>query len=828
MRNYELTRTLKPLLMRLITVLGTLIVFNGSGAALAQSLSQLSVADQTAVQSICQPVHYRDGASAYRNCIAEQTRFRSQSDELTNTTLTFDERYAIQQTCQPEGALQSDAYRDCVIAENASVADIPVPPLSLLSEDENYALQQSCFDVQITQGVKAYRQCLNQAIRQLQAIPEPDLSALALLERNAIQLRCSALNNDAADYRSCLLEAVNGTPVNQDSTVVSPTAASPNEAVTELESATTVVTDEQTLSGSESNPELDILNTNEPASVERSDAQNSVIASISEQSDTVPISNVQVQENALSIAESLPVPSTDTTLVLGTVSNEVTTNVVDIATDNALPSTDNNNLADTAVSAVQTAELAASDTAPQNRATTASNNNASTSAIAAEKATQPASGFEITTDNTAISSSPIDKAKELATKQWLQLQSTVGDLTGMNQLILLGAMVLPMLLAGFWLMMRGRESEPAYTAPAHAHPLAERVGPSVQRRVRATSDSDLDELSQSLDFTAQADEMFGSEATTTNTDSRTSSASATTRDNRAAVDADIAAAMHHSADLDVGQLSDIDTAVTVRHPMGNMTDEQSQTEQNSAAHEANYTPAAQRSAGFADWLASHEQSDQLPLMIEFLIYWVAYADERYETELKRRIFSMPNPDDHDLIKRWVLKQDVFAFAHCAAWLQSNSSEEQRQQILNLLMALLVNENALTPAQNTLLRFFSDIFGQGQEQLDEQYRQSFAHPMPPLPRVDKPNWWKRQSRDSLIRWDARWVSAQALDLQYRVKLGLALRGPLSEDTIRVHFNRAAARCNPARFAALGEREQLLAARQISKFEVAQDALLEVVA
>ena len=99
-------------------------------------------------------------------------------------------------------------------------------------------------------------------------------------------------------------------------------------------------------------------------------------------------------------------------------------------------------------------------------------------------------------------------------------------------------------------------------------------------------------------------------------------------------------------------------------------------------------------------------------------------------------------------------------------------------------------------------------------------------MAPLPRADKPKWWQRQPDTASLRWDARAVAEESLDVQYRVRLGLALSGPIDEEAVVKGFRRAARRCHPDRFDTLTERERELAEMQFEKFEDARDFLLGV--
>ena len=92
----------------------------------------------------------------------------------------------------------------------------------------------------------------------------------------------------------------------------------------------------------------------------------------------------------------------------------------------------------------------------------------------------------------------------------------------------------------------------------------------------------------------------------------------------------------------------------------------------------------------------------------------------------------------------------------------------------------------------------------------------------------PLWWDEQHGDNLKRWDARSLSRQSDETQFRVKLGLPISGEMDKQQIQMHYHRAAKRCNPQTFNLLPDREQMLVDRQLAKFEQARDALLEVFA
>jgi len=229
-------------------------------------------------------------------------------------------------------------------------------------------------------------------------------------------------------------------------------------------------------------------------------------------------------------------------------------------------------------------------------------------------------------------------------------------------------------------------------------------------------------------------------------------------------------------------------------------------------------------SGFAAWVQQHSADDQLHLCIDFLIYWMAYGDDRYQPELKKRLFTARDLSQFDEVKRWVLKQDTQAFADVVCMMQTQTNREQREQTLSLLMALLISEHSVTPVQNTLLRFLADAFGVRKHALESNFEKSFGHELPSMPRVDKTRWWEKQHASEMQLWDSRAMLAQPEKVQLLARFGLA-ENPEDTDVIQA-FRRAALRCHPDRFSSLGERQKTLAAQRFTKFEEARDKLLGV--
>lgn len=799
------------------------VVCLASSAVNAQALDQLSSSDQADITQKCLPVQYQQGDSAYRECVLAEADKLSEQDISATASLSFDEQYAVQQTCQPIASPAEPAYQQCVNQEIASLSGVPATQFDALDDDEIYALQQSCFDTQSTRGVKAYRQCINAALLSLQALPRPDLSELTLLERNALQLRCSAQQSSAADYRRCLLEQVGATSaqlpvaaaaadsssndVTTDSLAttgavselpainvqtVEPSADTTAETSTETALEPTTETTIETTADTgieaalETNTEISTETTTDAIITEASDATSTAIDQAA--TDTlldVPVASTLVAETETITSTTINPPLDETPEPPGSLAAPV----IDAVEDNlAINAQSSEQAADPAEpvesSADTTIELAQQDS------TDFSVTSSSESALPAEVRsdfTEPSNPSQNAGQNSTVAlqtlegeqdqtatgvESVISKVKQ----SWAQLQLSISELDSTNRIIVIAAMALPILLIGFWLAMRGKAREPEahYFEPAERNPLIDRVGPSQQRRPRPRT-----ELSDPAGF-HESEHLHDS------------------------VDQPDPLNLSQQADRMFGEMPAVTQAPKP------MLDQLSPTEK----------------AGFLAWLNQQPQDNRLSLAIEFLIYWIAYGDERYEPAMKEAIFQNPEPDDHDRIKRWVLMQDVYAFSDVVYWLQHNSNIAQRAQVLDLLMALLISENALTPVQNTNLRFLGDVFGLGHDRLEQQFQQAFGHAMPPLPRVDKPRWWDGQAVEQQERWDARTIATQSTELQYRVKLGLGLRGEVQAEDVTASFNRAVARCNPQRFELLGTRERSLLEHQLAKFEYAKDSLLEV--
>ena len=765
---------------RSLLLLLVLLATFGNRAIAAEGLTDLPANIQQDIQTACLPVQYHQGAVAFRECVNNAvTTYTNSKASSPVTHLSLDENYAVEQACSNAGEKTSSAYQICVRQQVAELNALPVPVIDDLSDDEQYALQQTCFEAQSRLGAGPYRHCINRALVELRQLPAANFAGLSQVAQNTIQLRCSANHQNVVNYRKCLIEAVGG--------VIAPSTA-----------ARTVARQQR----------APVTNTAAAIAV-------SVPATQTETSNS-PIKPAEDKVSAAAVANTSASDTNRTTKTLAS---------VDLAAARPEQSTteqpDNQAVA-LKVNANATS-ITTTDVSPLDSDAEGSNDNVTASESAADSEVQ------------AVESSPPIDFRDRAIDVWTQLKSTFLALEGINRIIALSALALPLLLLLVWSLMRNRRSYKAdfSTQQQNNRDLLDRVHPDFNT-------DEHDHLKERLD--AEAEEFFGTIDAEDIYDDR---AAASKQDNR------IAASNHQYGRLtDTDEVTEPVEAYQQDAAMRELDDAlvHPRTDPSSAATRIATKPEIAAAAAiqkglsdniddiplsmaadrgtFAKWLASVDPDDQLTYAIEFLIYWIAYGDERYDPALKEVLFQLQEPDDHDLIKRWVLKHDVIAFRDTISWLQNNADSVQRRQIIDLLMVVLVNEAALTPVQNTILRFLGDAFGVGNAELDAQYREAFGSAMAPLPRADKPKWWQRQPESASLRWDARAVADEHPDVQYRVRLGLPLDGPIDEEAVVKRFRRAARRCHPERFDTLTVRERELAEMQFEKFEDARDFLLGV--
>lgn len=656
--------------------------------------------------------------------------------------LSDTDQAAVARICLPVQYQQgTSAYRECVSLEISVRSNQPESAASTLSFDEQYAIRQIC-RLLANANDPAYQRCLNQQLNDLAQIPKTQLASFDNDEIHVLQKSCLDTQSSAGvkAYRQCI-----------------------NASARALQSRP--------------QPNLEKLTLVERNALQlRCSAQHT--AAVDYRQCLLDAPNVDVLANAAAPTESIAEITPEITPE-STPQSSIDTNLLYDATINSEAVTDAESEAVTTI-AEATSALTPAITEPLTQPLEAL---VQTLPVGLNIASDPIPAIDVSEPESSLES-----VTSVASELWTTLQSSVSGLDNMSRSIITAATALPVLLFGFWLLMRSREREPEleHFTQGERNSLANRSGPSQQRREQPVRDFDMlldrtDSLNLSQQtLSQQADDMFG----------------------------EIPAIHPQSANS--GRLN---------------SEEPTHSDNAEDSHPADQLGSTER-AEFLAWLNQQPVGARQPLAIEFLIYWLAYGDERFESTMKEAIFQIREPDEHERIKRWVLMQDIYAFSDVVYWLQHNSNIAQRKQILNLLMALLINENALTPVQNTTLRFLGDAFGLGHEQLDAQFRQAYDHSMPPLPRVDKPKWWDRQQKDERRRWDARTVSLQNRDIQNRVKLGLPLGGEVREEEVVARFKRAAARCHPQHFDLLGSREQSLAKRQLEKFEFAKDSLLGI--
>ncbi len=755
------------------------IALMAAATARASVFEQLGSVQRAAIVEICLPVRYEAGIEAWRECIEREAIAVSQPGAArAERTLGLDERFALQKLCS------NVADEACYTRALAALAQVPEPQLGDLRDDEQHALARACFRVQNTRGPAEWRRCMTQQAATLRNEPDVDLDALGLTERNAALNSCN--NSPVPNYRRCLNAA--GAPFAKLAT--EPLAAADREQA-DREQATSA---SGLLAALPDTVAARPVN-DEPQPTRRA---GSVAIVIPQSAADTPDPQPTAQPEPSGLATSEPV-----TRVLNDGANER-------GRGDAL---------------AQAAPLPVSESASTD-----------TPGRAADEPDQPVSAFE-------------------------RLNEAVNGLDATGRTALLAAAALPLLALLGIVAARRKTAEPYYERDAFDDQVRQSKNKRRDER-RFTHDAALP-LSKSPDtdairsrFSNEADDLFDSlDSATSDEYALQESVESTARSVHRDRDADLTSDKpenYPEVDLDdagfpqTHKYVDLNTPPTQPAPAPPVTPSPDETptrlvnsrealyqeadhelgpaspqDTHAAAHAAS---GVEQRASFAAWLQTEPEPLQRQHAIELLIYWVAYADDRYEASSRQAILENTQPDAHTRIKACALKKDGRALGEALRFLVLKASKEQRLQVIELLVALLVTDATPTPVQNTLLRFFADVFGLGIDQLNKLWIDAFDSDLPKLPRVDRLDWWEARDHRSLLQRDARAVANLQPRQQYLARLGLPLNDESSDVAIENAWRLAAERCNPARFDALSERERQMAERQMTRFDEAREGLL----
>jgi len=785
------------------------------------------------------PLHYQQSADDYRRCVETQSQGLVSTSSAPLTMLSFDEQLVIQRTCKINGPVNSVDYRACANQQVVALRGAVTPDMSLISSDEHYALRVSCKN-ESDKGVLRYRQCVNQQVAAVNALPVPDLSATSLEERTALQIRCSALTTGPANFRSCMLKEGEITTANI------PLAISNGDSGQRdiSDNLATIIAATQSVEKTAAFDDISLSAKSPDTSVtgglaERAAVQTQAISP----APAIAKTGLETEAPTLKIESASALPEI-----------QVATKKVNNLTIQSIDADEEKSI----IAAAQVLAKSAEQSRPKEETSQSmaikvgdSPDSASVKGdqvainnVRSNEANTPETDVGIpvlgaandadVTDNTENSDPenedladkpPLDVVKDTAQELWSQLQSSLSGLTGIHKIIVMAALALPLVLIVFWLLVRGSSRKDAEikesVASSHLADMVRADQNSFDDTVEGPGERT---AAHHRKFTDQMDEFFADDdndiAIAKNSDRFNATGDQT--DNTFDSTGDHDDSLDASTDFSLNASSKFPDELSPTTRFDDRHEPQTAKQEIASIHD--FSAATQRAS--STWLDNYSREDQFSLSVEFLIYWMAYTDERYEKEMKQQLFALVDPDDSDLVKKRVLNQDTQAFADTVSGLQKNTSADQREQILKLLMALLVNEEAVTPVQNTMLRFLANAFGLSHETLDELFHIAFGHELPPMPRPDKPGWWDNQHSDIYKRWDARSVAQQSPAIQSRVKLGLPLTGKLNPDELEEKYQRAINRCELAHFDSLTAREQQLVEGQQRKFEDALDVLKEI--
>lgn len=771
--------------MRLVLILA--VALNGlafevsAQSADSTPLAALNTEVRDDIARICLPIQYRDGAEAYRICVKDQVSAREETQRVDKvmaafSNLSFDDRYAIQQAC---GSQNTRSARNCISNQITELLTLPEPQLSQITTDEQYVMQQTCFHAQSKQGAAVYRQCQLNEIASVKDVAVPNYANLDIVDRNTLQLKCSANQSRLLDYRGCLVSG------SQSLKNAAPKAA--------------------TVVAQISQPVVDVPSSPRAALVPPT-------ATVRVQTNPVTIRPTLIQSTNAESVSIEPVPSTEPVSIEPVPVQPVSEPALAKAIEAQPVLTSAQNLDQVSQPQAQTT----TELQPAEAVTTTEN---AATQIAAENS------------NAAV---PLESATNAfdTLKNFVLRFAT--DLSTQGKMLLGAIVFMPLAL---WALLSGRKTRDHnddYDESEYAdQDLKSRVRPKGNSAFQNSRFNDT-ETEISANWEAEVDSLFDDAPTLHPETVRpqepvVSEVQQTT--NYAQIDeyaptrlikpAAVVASNQQQAVAPTQRIAEEPT-IRVAPPTAPITAPKSAPEP--IPEKPSVSPAQQ--SGFASWLHSLPTPEQHSLAIEFVLYWIAFGDERYEPSQKQKIFQNQNPSNKDIVKRWVLKEDVHAFADAIDWLQRNTTAVQKLQTVRLLMAMLVNGHEPTPVQNTMFRFLSDAFYLKDPTLEEMFEEDFQATLPAIPRVDRMAWWDRQSAGTITSWNARKLNNS--DEITRLAAQLGVDGEARSEHVESAYELAARRCSAERFDHLSENEHNLILSRRSRLQQARDGLLEALA
>lgn len=737
-------------------------------------LPESTVAD---IEAKCLPEQYRNGASAYRDCVESEvnqrtaakpapasnpapvTRVAREDDQVIARrfdALAHDDKYAIQRSCQRYLGSDGRAYSDCVAEELSLLGRVSAPIMTDLSSDEQFAVRQSCFSAQTNDGAAAYRRCLNQEIADLSQIPPVSMAGLTSVETTSLQLECSpsSKNQRAAEYRICLAQSLERLLKSKRDQRTSDGNQETVVAIKPQEIKPVAVGDD----GAPLQNNSDTASNNQPAQPDTTEDTTVVVAQLSPETDTSDQLNSLVNS---SLANSTDQPAPEVRII---------------------PKPEGLDFGDTVAGTDQTLDTGETTSESPRIVDGTSGNRVSVATIPASNVTaqQSSTTADAPADAAEAESSAMSPAQLFDKLKTFDIGSYLGDHPAASYAryasLLLPAIFLWALYRFLSLFGRSRRR-------------TDEEQPKPRAQVDDPLFDDLPNRSETAQFdqTAEVSGIAGANPTSRLSDRVRPDMS------RQAVQSQLEPdiALDGSAEASRGQTrADNQLPPIYDEPTGE----------------------------FGQWLATHNDAEQKKFCIEFLLYWVTYGEGKYDPELKAAILEATELNDHDVIKKHIFLKDIDALISTLRTTREKFNASELSQILNLMFAVLV-EHTVSPTQNIFFRFFADFAGIGADGLSKKYQQSFGAPLPPVPRPDDARWWAK-------RKELEEMKPQVARTERDVMMTrLGLKEPVDSNDVQLAYQHIQNRFAEDNFDLLGDKEQKLVRRHLINYAHARDYLLE---
>lgn len=191
--------------------------------------------------------------------------------------------------------------------------------------------------------------------------------------------------------------------------------------------------------------------------------------------------------------------------------------------------------------------------------------------------------------------------------------------------------------------------------------------------------------------------------------------------------------------------------------------------------------------------------------VSFILAWMMLIDSNAsdpEVTLLREVHRDPSVTVDQLIEA-VHQRSPYDVATALRILDSSLSSDNKKRFIELVILMMVADNAIHIGEQHVLRLVADTFTLLPIQLNRLYRGVTGRILPELGDPSSPLWWKAREQANAERAQRQRRVHKQVHMPEWALSTLGLSGAATQKEIRTAFREMSSKYHPDRFHALGE-------------------------